>query len=400
MREWLDFAALELFFTRNTLFTPLHGVGKNDAIGRYGSLMHPALAPFTFARGPHTVKNRCVLAAMTNKQSHDDGCLSKEEIRWLEMRAEGGFGIVTTAAANVSKNGKGWNGEFGVWSDEHIPGLTTLASGISDFGSIGFVQLFHGGMRAPETITGVQPVSASENGGRGMNGTVSRALRDEEIEAIILDFAMAAARCERAGFQGVELHGAHGYLIAQFLGSKTNRRTDKWGGSLAHRWRFLQSIISTVREHTSDDFIVGLRLSPVLESAGFDIVNALETVEMCANMELDFIHVSCWDIDETAEYEGDVRPYTEWFSHVLNGRMPLFSTGMIWNAEDAEKAVNQGADFVGVGRVGIAHPNWPWYLQKDMEEPQRPPFSTNHLTEAGLSPVFINYMRAWDGFVS
>ena len=375
-------------------------LGKNDASVLRGSTMHPALAPFTFPRGSRTVKNRCVLAAMTNKQSHDDGRLSDEEIRWLTMRAEGGFGIVTTAAANVSEQGKGWDGEFGVWSDHHLPGLTQLAAQITKYESIGLVQLFHGGMRAPESITGVQPVSASENGGRGMNGTVSRALRGKEIEAIILDFGMAAARCERAGFQGVELHGAHGYLIAQFLGAKTNRRTDKWGGSLSNRWRFLQSIIRTVREHTSDDFLVGLRLSPVLTSAGFEIHDALETVEMCTKTELDFIHVSCWDIDESVEHEGHVRTYTEWFEHVLDRRMPLVSTGMIWNADDAQKAIDQGTDFVGVGRVGIAHPNWPDYLERGSIEPVRPPFSPDHLTRAGLSPTFIKYMRAWDGFVT
>ena len=362
--------------------------------------MHPALSPFTFPRGSLTVKNRCVLAAMTNKQSHDDGRLSEEEIRWLEMRAQGGFGIVTTAASNVSEQGKGWDGEFGVWSDLHLPGLTELAAQITKYESIGLVQLFHGGMRAPESLTGVQPVSASENGGRGMNGTTSRALNESEIESIILDFGLAAARCERAGFQGVELHGAHGYLIAQFLGAKTNRRTDQWGGSLAKRWRFLQSIIATVREHTSSDFLVGLRLSPVLASAGFEIRDALETVEMCTEMELDFLHVSCWDIDESVKHDGHVRTYTEWFQQVINGRMPLFSTGMIWNAEDAQKAMDQGTDFVGVGRVGIGHHNWPHYLKDDVDEPARPPFSPEYLAEEGLSPTFIQYMRAWDGFVS
>ena len=375
-------------------------LGKNDAIDGGGANMHPALASFTFARGSRTVKNRCVLAAMTNKQSHSDGTLSNEEIRWLEMRAEGGFGIVTTAASNVSEYGKGWEGEFGVWSDQHVPGLTELATRISKNESIGLVQLFHGGMRAPEGINGVQPVSASENGGRGMNGTLSRAMSEEEIEAVILDFGKAAARCERAGFEGVELHGAHGYLIAQFLGAETNRRTDKWGGSIDNRWRFLQSIITTVREHTGPDFLVGLRLSPVLASAGFEINDALETVEMCTSMELDFIHVSCWDIDERVEYDGHNNTYTEWFAHVLKGRLPLFTTGMIWNAADAQKAIEQGADFVGVGRVGIAHPDWPRYLVEGSKSPDTPPFSPKQLSRAGLSSTFIKYMRAWEGFVS
>ena len=155
-----------------------------------------------------------------------------------------------------------------------------------------------------------------------------------------------------------------------------------------------------MREHTSSDFLVGLRLSPVLASAGFEIRDALETVEMCTEMELDFLHVSCWDIDESVEHDGHVRTYTEWFQQVINGRMPLFSTGMIWNAEDAQKAMDQGTDFVGVGRVGIGHHNWPHYPKGDVDEPARPPFSPEYLAEEGLSPTFIQYMRAWDGFVS
>ena len=89
--------------------------------------MHPALEPFTFRRGNVTVRNRTVLAAMTNKQSHDDGTVSEDEIRWLTKRSQGQFGIITTAATHVLKHGQGWEGEFGTWSDHHLEGLTTMA---------------------------------------------------------------------------------------------------------------------------------------------------------------------------------------------------------------------------------------------------------------------------------
>ena len=125
--------------------------------------MHPALAPFVFPRGNLAVRNRTVLAAMTNKQSHPDGSVSTDEIRWLEARAEGGFGIVTTAATHVLEHGQGWEGEFGTWSDHHIEGLTAMATAIRGHGAVGLAQLFHGGMRAPQRLTGVRPCSASEN---------------------------------------------------------------------------------------------------------------------------------------------------------------------------------------------------------------------------------------------
>ena len=127
------------------------------------------------------VHNRTVLAAMTNKQSHDNGVLSEDEIAWLEARSEGGFGIITTAATHVEEDGQGWEGEFGTWSDELLEGLTQLATAIHQHGGFGLAQLFHGGMRAPERLTGLQPKSASENElGHGLGQ--SRAMTSAEIE--------------------------------------------------------------------------------------------------------------------------------------------------------------------------------------------------------------------------
>jgi len=361
--------------------------------------MHPALEPFRFGRGGYNARNRTVLAAMTNKQSHPDGCLSDEEIQWLEARSKGGFGMVTTAATHVEQDGQGWVGEFGTWSDEHMQGLSKLAGAISKHGGIGLTQLFHGGMRAPEQITGLQPKSASVNDlGKGLGQ--SRAMTEGEIHQTIRAFGTAAQRCERAGFQGVELHGAHGYLIAQFLGASTNRREDGWGGSQEKRTRFLKEIVNEVRRCTGPDFLVGVRLSPVLSSCGYDLLDALETLRLCNDMELDFLHVSCWDISETGFANGVQQPYTTHFREVLNDEMPLITTGAVWSHEEAKMALEQGADFVGVARAGIAHPDWPSYLRDESKAPTRPPFTEDFLRKAKLSPVFIEYMRRWDGFVA
>ena len=161
--------------------------------------MADVLSEFTFPRTGLTVRNRTVLAALTNKQSHEDGVLSQEEHHWLTMRGKGGFGIVTTAAANVTELGRGWEGELGVWSDHHLPGLSHLASKLSEHGAVSLAQLFHGGMRSPIKLTGVQPVSASENTEPSMKGIVTKELTHDEIESIITAFGNAAARCERPG---------------------------------------------------------------------------------------------------------------------------------------------------------------------------------------------------------
>ena len=369
----------------------------DDALAR-PARMHPALAPYTFARGSITVRNRTVLAAMTNKQSHDDGTVSADENNWLEARSNGGFGIITTAATHVLEHGQGWKGEFGTWSDHHVKGLTAMAGAITRHGAIGLAQLFHGGMRAPEALTGVQPMSASVNELGGDLGT-SRAMSEQNIREVIDGFGAAAQRCEQAGFHGVELHGAHGYLIAQFLGAGTNRRTDAWGGSQQKRTQLLAEIISEVRRQTGPNFLVGVRLSPELKACGMDLADSLETLRLCSTMELDFVHVSCWDIQATGIHQGQEMHYTTVFRENLPSHIPLITTGGVWNAEDAGKAVEQGGDFIGVGRAGIGHPDWPRYLDEDVPEPLRPPFSVKHLATAALSPTFIDYMRRWDGFV-
>ena len=362
--------------------------------------MTDVLSEFTFPRTGLTVRNRTVLAALTNKQSHEDGALSDDEHHWLTLRSKGGFGIVTTAAANVTEHGRGWEGELGVWSDHHLPGLTRLASELSAHGAVSLAQLFHGGMRAPFELTGVQPVSASENTDSSMKGVTSRELSNSEIESIIISFGDAAVRCEAAGFSGVELHGAHSYLISQFLGSQTNRRKDKWGGDLSGRSMLLKHIIENVRARTSEEFVVGVRLSPAIRDLGIELNETLRVAQWCSEWGLDFIHVSCWDVYQTkTDKNGQETSLTKWFSKHLNSQIPIITTGKIWDSNDVNFAMEEGADLVGVGRAGIAHYDWPRQLEDENSSPKKPPFSIEHLKQAGLSDTFVIYMSRWDGFV-
>jgi 2,4-dienoyl-CoA reductase-like NADH-dependent reductase (Old Yellow Enzyme family) len=158
------------------------------------------------------MENRFMLAPLTNLQSHADGVMSEEEFRWLTMRAAGGFGITMTCAAHVQPTGQGFPGQLGAWSDHHVEGLSRLAGAVRHHGSLACIQLHHAGMRSPPDLIGTQPVCPSDN-----EETGARALLAEEIEAIREDFIAAAVRAERSGFDGVEVHGAHGYLLGQFL---------------------------------------------------------------------------------------------------------------------------------------------------------------------------------------
>ena len=359
------------------------------------------LEKFLFKRAKKTVRNRTVLAAMTNKQSHGDGIISDDEIRWLVRRSEGGFGIITTAAAHVSKHGQGWKGELGIFDDIHINRLKQLTSTIQSYGSLVIAQLFHGGMRSPETLTGKQPISASKISCKESRNGFTRPASDQDINKIIEDFTSAAIRCVESGFDGIELHGAHGYLISQFLGTKTNFRKDKWGGYLKNRSRLLFEIYNSIRNNVPDSFIVGVRISPEIINMGINLDDSIRLACYLRDNEVDYIHLSCWNVFANSEtYSDNPKTITECFIENCENIPPVISTGSIWSALDAKNIMKQGADLIGVARVGIAHPDWANHIYDQNYNPKKSPYTTNYLRGVALSDVFIDYMRKWDGFVS
>ena len=356
----------------------------------------PSMGESWEMRNGLVIPNRSVLAAMTNKQSHADGTLSDEEIGFLLRRAEGGFGLITTAASHVQESGQGWEGEFGVWSDHHLPGLTSLATQLKQYDSKSFVQIFHGGMRAPSSITGQQASSASVNFISESEGS-SRSLTTGEVDDTISCFIRAAQRCEQAGFDGVELHGAHGYLIAQFLGSNTNRRSDAFGGDVEQRCTFLLRIIRGIREVVSDEFAIMVRLSPVSDEIGVTLEDTKQVIELLIGEGVDALHISCWDVFQKQQ---DGKTITQELCSTYSESIPIISTGSVWTAEDAQFVLDQGAQAVGVARVALPHPDWASMATDANYNPERPPFAPETLLSADLSPTFVEYMRRWKGFVT
>ncbi|MCD8481340.1 MAG: NADH:flavin oxidoreductase [Verrucomicrobia bacterium] len=353
-----------------------------------------------------TMPNRYWLAAMTNQQSHEDGTLSDDEFTWLKRRAEGGFGVVTTCAVHVTRHGQGWPGELGAWHDRHIPGLSRLAKAIKECGTLGLVQLFHGGARSPAKLTGVQPISAMDGSppGEGGNGEEPRSAREDELLAIIEDFAAAAKRVQDAGWSGVELHGAHGYLLAQFLSPRYNLRKDGWGDDAEGRWRLLLSVLKAVKSATGPGFAVGVRISPRnYEGDGVrETLDALKLVERLIAEGVDFIHLSLWDSFRHDEDDPEKVPVLQKFSHVVSGKCPLVVAGGLRTAADRDRAFAMGADAIAIGRAAIAYADWPMLIEKDggQWQPAPPPYPVAHLRGQGLGDAFIRYMQKWPGYVS
>ncbi|MBK8698622.1 MAG: NADH:flavin oxidoreductase [Saprospiraceae bacterium] len=359
--------------------------------------------PYTFEFSGHKVKNRIALAPMTNLQSHEDGTLGDDEYHWLERRAAGGFGIVITCAAHVSKDGQGWQGELGICDDVQLPGLTRLAEGLHVHPCLAIVQLFHGGARSPESATGTQPWSASPHIFKvGSKEVEVRGATKEDIEHTIHAFTQAAVRAHQAGFDGVELHGAHGYLLHQFLSTATNQRTDNWGGSFEKRTLLIRTILKSIRQAVPRNFIVGVRLSPEDKYTfqGIDFDESLQLAGLLANEGADYIHVSPWNAFKRPEKYADTdKALITYFREAVQAATAIMVAGEIWTPGEAQQALDLGADFVALGRPGIGIPDWPLRARDAEYEPQRPPYSEAYLREAGLGEVFVQYMKRWKGFV-
>ena len=169
----------------------------------------------TFASG-HQMKNRFMLAPLTNTQSHEDGALSDDEYHWLTKRAQGDFGITMSCASHVQEIGKGFPGQLGIFDDKHIDGLTRLTTEIKKHKSLAIAQLHHAGMRSPEELINAQPVCPSDDSKTG-----ARSLSFEEVIQLREDFIAAAVRAKKSGYQGVEIHGARVYIIKRKLINKT-----------------------------------------------------------------------------------------------------------------------------------------------------------------------------------
>ena len=356
--------------------------------------MNNLYSSLSFKRGP-TMKNRFMLAPLTNTQSHEDGSLSDDEFHWLTKRSEGGFGLTMTCAAHVQAEGKAFPGQLGIFSDDQLPGLTRLALKIKEYESIPIVQLYHGGMRCPSDVTGLQPLSSSDNEKWG-----ARAMTTHEVETMIGAFVNAAIRAEKAGFDGVELHGAHGYLLAQFLSSEVNKRTDRFGGSLANRSAPMFEIIEGIRAACGDDFMIGMRLSP--ERFGMDLGEVIEIAQkLMKDGLIEFLDMSLWDAfkeAESEEYKG--KTLISCFTELERGDVRLGVAGKITTPEDIKKVMDLGIDWVMLGRAGILHHDYPNQLKDNPDfMPSTLPVSPDYLRREGLSDAFVEYMKAWKGFV-
>jgi len=323
----------------------------------------PLFDTFTFRNGIN-LKNRLVMAPMTNFSSNEDGTVTDAEAEYYARRSQG-VSMVVTACTYVTRNGKGFHGEFGADTDEMIPSLKKLAAAIKAEGAKAVLQIFHGGRECPpELVPNGDIVSASDVQSERNSAKAPRALTGEEVEQIITAFGETTRRAIEAGFDGVEIHGANGYLIQQFFSPHSNRRDDQWGGSLEKRMAFPLAVVDEVKrvtaKHAKEPFIVGYRFSPEEpEEPGITMADTLELIDVLADKDLDYLHVSLNDFwSKPRRGVNDDRSRMEIIHERVGSKVPVIGVGSLYSADDVINAFETGVPLLALGRELIIDPDW------------------------------------------
>jgi 2,4-dienoyl-CoA reductase-like NADH-dependent reductase (Old Yellow Enzyme family) len=328
-------------------------------------------SPLRFNCG-REMANRFAMAPLTTDSSHEDGTVTEYELEFVRRRAASGFGAVISSAAYVEQDGRSWQG-IGAARDGHLSSLHRLAEAMRAAGGLAILQIYDGGRIAKPELTGEQCLRApSAVASLRPGARTPRAMTSDEVESLIASFREAASRARKAGFDGVEIHGANHYAVHQFFSPRANHRVDRWGGTLSNRMNFALAVAQAVRDALGPKLIAGFRVTPFeAEADGYTLEDAKLLCNELARLNLDYISVSLDDYrksrptGETRVYNGPVEksytpaksPIAE-FARVIAGRCAVLASGGIKTCIDAEGAIEMGADLVAVGRAVVVDPEW------------------------------------------
>jgi 2,4-dienoyl-CoA reductase-like NADH-dependent reductase (Old Yellow Enzyme family) len=328
-------------------------------------------SPFRFKCGLE-MANRFAIAPLTTNSSHEDGTATEDELEFVRRRAAGGFGATISSAAYVEQGGRSWQG-IGATHDGHLLSLRGVAEAMRAGGGLAILQIYDGGRIAKPELIGEQCLRApSAVASLRPGAKTPRAMTGDEVEDLIESFRKAASLARKAGFDGVEIHGANHYAVHQFFSPRANHREDKWGGTLSKRMNFPLAVAQAVRYALGTKLIAAFRVTPFeSEPDGYRLEDASLLCNELARLGLDYISVSLDDyrtsrpMGETRVYHGSVEqsytpaesPITA-FARAIAGRCAVMASGGIRTCMDAEGAMKMGADLVAVGRAVVVDPEW------------------------------------------
>jgi 2,4-dienoyl-CoA reductase-like NADH-dependent reductase (Old Yellow Enzyme family)/thioredoxin reductase len=314
--------------------------------------------------GTMEVANRLVVPAMVTNYCSRDGFATDRYIGYHEAKAKGGWGLIITEDYAVDEHGKGFACVAGLWNDAQIESHRQLTRKIHEYRTKIVAQIYHAGRQTTRVVSGAQPVAPSPIPCPRCR-ELPRELTLAEIKTIVSQFGDTALRAKQAGFDGVELHGAHGYLLAQFMSSYSNKRTDEYGGPLPKRMRFVREIIEVVRSKVGADFPVLFRISAdELMPGGRDIAETRVIARLLESWGIDALHISTGAYGNygiatpmviphawTVEYAAEIKKLVS---------VPVITVNRINDPLMADILVDMGkADFVAMGRGSLGDPDLP-----------------------------------------
>ncbi|EJK1446305.1 TPA: NADH-dependent flavin oxidoreductase [Escherichia coli] len=329
---------------------------------------HPSLfSPFMLTE-KIKLRNRIVMAPMTTWSANPDGTISEQELEFYKRRSQN-VGLVITGCTYVTPSGIGFTHEFAAYDDRFINSLEKLAAAAKSGGAPAILQIFHAGNKAiPELVPNNDVISASASSvksGDFMKRVVqSREMTENEIQETIRAFGDVTKRAIKAGFDGIELHGAHGFLLQNFFSPIFNQRNDRWGGDLEGRMRFplavLQEVKNVVYEYATKPFAIGYRISPE-ESAtgGLRIEDTYKLLDRLISSGISYIHTSLVSINDSYPVESPNGPRTiELILNHIAGRVPVIAAGKIRTPSQAQEAISTGLPLVAIGKGLVINPEW------------------------------------------
>ena len=312
------------------------------------------------------VPSHLTIAPLTIMGSNPDGTISDEERNYLSQRAKN-IGLYILGATAVNQEGIAFPNQPRAFSDKDLPSLEERAKIIKAQGALAINQIHHGGVLADIKYSGTNVVAVSaEIYNEGLTkkdikmGNEKKQLNNDDILKIINDFAYATELSIKAGFDGIEIHGANNYLLQQFYSGYYNKRTDEWGGSLEKRMRFPLEVVDAcckIRDkYNKPEFIIGYRLSPEEPfENGITMTETMALVKALAKKPIQFIHVSERNYyQEVRRGEGVGQPRLKLIHDELKGKIALIGVGGLYTDKDFNKALNSGySDFIGTGRASM-----------------------------------------------
>ena len=324
--------------------------------------------PITLPNGT-TIKNRFFKSAMSEGMGTRDFQPKKNIATLYKRWAEGGTGLIITGNIMVDPKGTAEPGNIVFDKNSNMEILKDWAKQGQQHGAKVMVQLNHPGKQVPKTIAKETVAPSTIPLGNGLNKLFStpRALTTSEVEELVQKFVTSAKVAKEAGFSGVQIHAAHGYLISQFLSPHDNRRTDKYGGSLENRMRFLKEIYLGMREELGKDFTIGIKINSTdFKEDGLTEENSLKTIIELANLGLDFVEISGGTYERPAMMGATSKSTNQVFFAEYSKKLkqkieiPVVVTGGIRSINAMNTLLNDNTtDFIGIARPLTIDPNIP-----------------------------------------